>query len=345
MPDSHRDPVDRQGSPPGDRASDSGHDEISPPAALRHAVLSDDALRCYERLVRVGAAPPDALRLPEWSGLAELVAFGLADTEPLESKWLPIAPDTAIAHLAEVRAGRLAAFADAAAAQDKFLAGLQRDASRVPRQPSRFGTEVLTDTSHILAVVNELPLRATKELLSLETPDQESAVCDYPEPVTARRLAFRTIVQVSAEAIPGFDVIVRNAELIGEEIRLARVVPFRLIIADESEALVASAGRGLAEAIYTRSPELVSALREFFELIWVGARPVTGTAVERFSRRDRALLGLLAAGATDGEIARKLGTSERTVRRLVSALSEELGAQSRFQLALHAQRDGLIPLT
>ncbi len=284
MPDAHRDPVDRQGSPPGDRPSDSGRGEISPPTALRHALLSDDAARCYERLVRVGAAPPDALRLPEWSGLAELVAFGLADTEPLENKWLPIAPDTAIAHLADVRARRLAAFADAAAAQDKFLAGLQPDASRVPRQPSRFGTEVLTDTSHILAVVNELPLRATKEMLSLQTPNQEFAVFAYAEPVTARRLAFRTIEQVSAESTPGFDALLRNAELIGEEVRLARVVPLRLMIADESEALMASAGRGLAEAIYTRSPELVCALREFFELIWAGARPVTGTAGGRFSR-------------------------------------------------------------
>jgi hypothetical protein len=46
------------------------------------------------------------------------------------------------------------------------------------------------------------------------------------------------------------------------------------------------------------------------------------------------LLTLMASGLTDGAIARKLGISERTVRRRVSDILAELGVATRFQAGL-----------
>ncbi len=307
------------------------------------ALLSHDALVCYERLLRLGSAPADAAGSTLWPGLDELVAWGLADRAPRGGTLIPVAPGTAIAHLADARARRLEAFVSAAAEQDRVLARLRHEVPDHDVGPSRFATEVVTDTRRIVSLVNELPLRATTEFLVLDDGREEEAILyDFPQSVVERGLSLRTIVPLTEEAKPHFDALLRAAAAVGEEVRLARTVPLRFLVVDSREALVASAGRGLEEAIYTRSGELVTALREVFELIWASARPATATG--ELSQRERAVLGLLAGGATDTEIARRLGASERTVRRLVAALSEDLGANTRFQLALHAQRAGLIPL-
>ena len=58
------------------------------------------------------------------------------------------------------------------------------------------------------------------------------------------------------------------------------------------------------------------------------------------SAADAALLPLLAAGLTDGAIARQLGTHPRTVQRRVRDLLDKLGAATRFQAGLQAARRG-----
>ena len=75
--------------------------------------------------------------------------------------------------------------------------------------------------------------------------------------------------------------------------------------------------------------------------ILAGARPVPDldTAEPRPDLR-RHLLEQLVAGATDEVIARKLGTSLRTVRRRIASLMIEVGADTRFQLGVEASRRG-----
>ena len=54
------------------------------------------------------------------------------------------------------------------------------------------------------------------------------------------------------------------------------------------------------------------------------------------------IIGLLAAGLTDEAIARRLGLSERTLRRHIAALMREMSAESRFQAGVAAARAGLL---
>ncbi|MGH3735455.1 MAG: LuxR C-terminal-related transcriptional regulator [Micromonosporaceae bacterium] len=55
---------------------------------------------------------------------------------------------------------------------------------------------------------------------------------------------------------------------------------------------------------------------------------------------ERRLLALLAAGAGDETIARTLGVSRRTFFRYLEKLMSRAGATTRFQLAMHATRQG-----
>ncbi|WP_404952811.1 LuxR C-terminal-related transcriptional regulator [Streptomyces sp. 147326] len=58
---------------------------------------------------------------------------------------------------------------------------------------------------------------------------------------------------------------------------------------------------------------------------------------------QRQVLVLMAGGAKDGTIARRLNLSERSVRRQVEALAQRSGASNRFTLALAAIRIGWLP--
>jgi DNA-binding NarL/FixJ family response regulator len=64
---------------------------------------------------------------------------------------------------------------------------------------------------------------------------------------------------------------------------------------------------------------------------------------EDLTPREREVLGLVAQGASNRQIAQTLVVSERTARTHVSAILSKLGLVSRTQAALWAVREGLAP--
>jgi DNA-binding NarL/FixJ family response regulator len=56
---------------------------------------------------------------------------------------------------------------------------------------------------------------------------------------------------------------------------------------------------------------------------------------------ERDVLGLLAAGASDAEIARRLYLSDKTVRNDVSSIFAKLGVRDRAQAIVRARQAGL----
>jgi DNA-binding NarL/FixJ family response regulator len=57
---------------------------------------------------------------------------------------------------------------------------------------------------------------------------------------------------------------------------------------------------------------------------------------------ERRLLELLAEGRTDEVVARSLGCTRRTLQRRLRRIFEKLGAESRFQAGVLAERAGWI---
>ncbi|MEV0646536.1 helix-turn-helix transcriptional regulator [Phytomonospora sp. NPDC050363] len=60
----------------------------------------------------------------------------------------------------------------------------------------------------------------------------------------------------------------------------------------------------------------------------------------RLNDRQRLIVGMLAEGASDTQIARRLYIGQRTVQREVAALMAVVGAASRFALGAEAARRG-----
>ncbi|MGW6985772.1 LuxR C-terminal-related transcriptional regulator [Streptomyces sp. NPDC054932] len=142
-----------------------------------------------------------------------------------------------------------------------------------------------------------------------------------------------------------FDPVTRaHAERLigaGAEIRtLPEVLPQMIIIDGELGFLPSRSGG----ALLIREPDLLGYLLDVFHRDWEYATPfATGpqAAHDISETVKQSILALLAKGLKDDSIARRLGISLRTCRRHVSELLLQLGANSRFQAGVIAERQGL----
>lgn len=127
----------------------------------------------------------------------------------------------------------------------------------------------------------------------------------------------------------------------GAEIRtLPEVLP-QLIIVDGALALLPASSGG---ALIIREPDLLGYLLTVFERDWENATPFASgpqAAHDVTKTMKQSILVLLAKGLKDESIARRLGISLRTCRRHVSDLLDSLGAHSRFEAGVVAERLGL----
>ncbi|MCL8017544.1 LuxR family transcriptional regulator [Streptomyces sp. AS02] len=138
----------------------------------------------------------------------------------------------------------------------------------------------------------------------------------------------------------------------GGQVRTAPTLPIRLLIFDRATAIIPmDAHGGGTRALFVRSSGVLLALCELFEAAWVGATPLEGGShKERERERDHdclvspepEYLRLLAQGHTDETIAKRLGVSPRTARRIAAQLMEKLGARSRFQAGVEAALRGWV---
>lgn len=91
---------------------------------------------------------------------------------------------------------------------------------------------------------------------------------------------------------------------------------------------------------------IITALREYFEMLWERATPLTAQPPaaqrDRLTRAQQTVLELMAVGLHDDAIARRAGISTTTVRRHIAAIMVRLNVTSRFAAGAAAQRRGWI---
>jgi DNA-binding CsgD family transcriptional regulator len=121
------------------------------------------------------------------------------------------------------------------------------------------------------------------------------------------------------------------------EYRCGTSMPMKLIVVDRRIALFPiDAGdleRGYLEV---SQPPVVAALVTLFEQHWDAARDRWERVVPQtaLSRREHALIALLAHGHTDASAARRMHISPRSVTNILRALMDRFGVENRFQLGL-----------
>lgn len=281
--------------------------------------------------------------LPDRLALETLEAHGLASRE--ESDLVPL---NAAPHLAR-EASRL----------DEEAAELRRAARQVEAAIDRgsgghWCTELRT-TKELLHHYSALQLTARfsvdawDRMPHLVPTDRQQQSTAQPAAM-AQGVQYRAIYDEEVLRDPNLFRIMEKSVRDGEDARVSRRLPCRLLLRDNEEALIIlCAHEGPLAGLLTHDSRIVEVISGLFDVFWSLSTPIRLTRAGRDEEAPAGptddslrLLAHLSTGLTDQAIARELGVSERTVARRISQLCESLGASSRFQLGARAVLQGWI---
>lgn len=211
--------------------------------------------------------------------------------------------------------------------------------------------ERLTGLDAVRSQLEQLAQGVQLEALSFMRGAQtlESMQASWPldEQALLRGVNLRSVYLHSALNDPATVAYLRRLEAAGAQTRTVAALPLQLLLVDRTTALVPiDHENAAAGALVVRSRGLVTALLALFEGVWATARQLgepRRTEVVTLSDTEREALRILRTGATDEVVARQLGVSVRTVRRLMSLLLSRFQAQSRFELGLKLGQQGIDP--
>lgn len=220
--------------------------------------------------------------------------------------------------------------------------------ANAPESPESM-LEVLTDQDAISKLSGEIYQSARAELRGISLGTTAMGMDDVqlitpPEPLVGRGVRFRMIYDTTFAADPAGSRIILASAAAGEEVRIRGDIPLKMLHVDDRLALVALTPTGLNGAVLVRSPSLLAALRQWFDLLWdhPTSTTVDGGHEGLLSPGQLAVLRHLAAGHGDEAIARAMNSSIRTVRRHVTAILEALDVPTRFAAGAVASKRGWI---
>ncbi len=245
------------------------------------------------------------------------------------------------------------------AAQRKRIAATQAAAAQLiaecsPYQPRTGGddTERLIGPDAIRNRLAALSSEAEHEVMTLAPGGAHSAADLEASRAPNAALLDRGIRMrtVYLDSVRNHQPTMDHVAWIGERggrVRTTASLPVRMIILDRRRAVLPIDTSDAREgATVISGAGTVAALCALFESVWAAATPLGSAA----SRDDRGLtaqeseaLRLLATGSKDEAIAKRLGVSPRTARRIAADLMERLDARSRFEAGVHAVQDGWLP--
>ena len=243
---------------------------------------------------------------------------------------------------------RIAASRAAASRLISEYAGLQQPAT------GHASVEHLNGVDQIRARLAQLTNDVQSEVMAFvpdgaQTRENMAASRPLNERLLKRGVVMRTIYVDSVRNSPA---TVEHANWLtsqGGQVRTVATLPTRMTIIDRKTALIpVNSEDSSAGAVALTGHGTLTALCTLFDTTWEGAQPL-GEACpsrgddERPSRQELAALRLLAEGHTDEGIAKRLGVSHRTARRIATVLMERLGARSRFEAGVRAVRSGWLP--
>jgi DNA-binding CsgD family transcriptional regulator len=316
-----------------------------------------EVIEAYDRLLATGGCAKD--HAESVVGDAELVRAlterGMAHIQPhspTAPAWLhPASPDLALQGVLAGHQHRLARD------QELLLDGTRRLAAA----QARFGpavnghipehlVSVISDRGEISEFSASLVNTARQDWMTLENLSTEMPLTEdfaqLPLPASGGLVRCRSIYEASVMDDPVGRRIIQACVQSGEHARLLPEVPMKLKLADYTTAMLPLTPAGTAGALLIRAPVIIAALREYFEMLWERATPLTpqrgGPSADRLTPAQHRVLELMTEGLHDDAIARRAGVSTTTARRHIAAIMDRLNVTSRFAAGAAAQRRGWI---
>ncbi|MFE7860795.1 LuxR C-terminal-related transcriptional regulator [Streptomyces sp. NPDC101209] len=218
--------------------------------------------------------------------------------------------------------------------------------------PSATGIEHLQGLDAIRDHLAALHDKVTQELLTFapggpQTPANMQASRPLNQQLLERGVRMRTIYLESIRSCPDTMEYAHWLVEQGCQVRTAPSLPNRMIIYDREAAILATdTDNTAAGAVQVSSQGMIASLHALFESVWQSADPLDAMRQPDpggLTRQQSEALRLLAQGSTDEAIAKRLGVSARTARRIAHGLMTHLDARSRFQAGVYAVQKGYLP--
>lgn len=317
-----------------------GHDLLTPVASAVYRSCAVDGPASTDELAgRLDLAPGEAER-----ALAELELLGLAArADGVAQALAPVALDGVVAE----HARRLEASQQAAARLAEVWLRRARRSDHVDVLESPLEAQAAEDQfmREARAEVRALSIGPVHGHDPVVTPEPPRDVVDGEFAALRRGVRVRAVYDRALLQDPRGLRLARECIDAGEEARACAGVPLNLVLYDDDRGVFAVPGVGgqRRHLVVVRHPGALAVATDLFEAFWRMGVPLPRDGdgpTEELDADSRKLLAYLAAGVTDDVIARELGVSGRTVGRRIARLQEQLGAATRFQLALQAQRRG-----
>jgi DNA-binding NarL/FixJ family response regulator len=217
-----------------------------------------------------------------------------------------------------------------------------------------------------VVIVDDQPLARAgiKMLVQTETDIDIVAEASDGEEAIIRARAERPDVLLMDVCMPGTNGVEATRTLIDEGLISENGQPVRIIILTtyDVDEYVYSALRAGASGFLIKDSaptEIVAAIRAVAAgEAWLGPtvtrrivdeiatrpEPYSGATVQidLLTRREQEVLILLAEGSSNGEVAKKLGISEATVKTHLAHVMAKLGVGDKAQAVIFAYRSGLV---
>ncbi|MEV6304305.1 LuxR C-terminal-related transcriptional regulator [Actinoplanes sp. NPDC051861] len=269
--------------------------------------------------------------------LADFGAIRLAEPSGGETCWAAREVDE-VALIVRRRRAPIA-HADSCRRHVAAVAGIHLD--RIPQERIR----VLPSRYHTRHRIADLAAGERVEHLSIHTEDVITAEAARVAGPIDQALIDRGVRMRVLGLAPRDGSVSRPPP--GFEYREATSLPLKLMVFDRRVALFPLDPADFnAGAVEVSDPDAAAQLTQLFWRIWRTSHDPSSREVSAIvlTSREKAIVTLLAAGASEEATAAELGLSRRTVVYALRALMDRLGVENRFQLALVLGADGAVPI-
>ncbi|GLW22615.1 hypothetical protein Mame01_26580 [Microbispora amethystogenes] len=260
----------------------------------------------------------------------------------------PVSPGIALEALVKHQEAELVRRQNQIAESRAAIAVLEAEYA-ITRHASGDVLERLADIDAIRERLVQLARDARYEFLSLmpvgtRSAESTAASRALDEQMLERGVAVRALFLDTIDRDPVTSGHARRLTWLGGRVRTLPVLPIRMIVVDREVAMVPVDPEHVAlGAVLVRGEGMVMAMRTLFDLMWERGRDFGESRTrdgDGLTDQERELLRFLCEGHTDEAVARKLGISTRTCRRITADLMNRLGARSRFQAGARAAERG-----
>ncbi|GHH00288.1 helix-turn-helix domain-containing protein [Streptomyces rubradiris] len=293
--------------------------------------------------------------------LGRLSRAGLVRRLDVRGEAVALTPDAILARLVALqeeesreRLAELERFRETLSVLSSSLLRLRMEGECMPQ------TDRLVGQREISVALEGAATQARTEVLSMHpgSPLPHAMLKDSMQrnrQVIERGVSMRSIHLSTMLKVPHGRAHLAELQEAGAEVRVASVLPFRLIVIDRAVAYVPArtteSDPEAMTALEVRDPDLLGLFISVFEFCWVhgatdssGVVPSADIGEEELDSRELSLVRMLGQGMKDDAIARSLGISSRTLRRIMTDLMRKLRADSRFQAGAHAVARGWLDI-